>query len=481
MLEANSHNQLKALLRSDLHVWPHNLTLSRLVSRSLRRRDKSLFSLPLGCKNLWWPGLLIPLSLDSSNSVLVLSDKQRLRLLKHELPKLKRIGFNLPIWEGREPPPSNKVWVISYKELIHAYKNGFLKSKQLIFPDSEKISDYLRDAYLIKISKDEWEKIIRVYPSFEKSILDFYQNLTKRLFVNSISENSISTIDKSSIIVLKDLLGLLNDLPYPWKEVINSINDNWVSWAKLNHKVLDWIWYMEPLEPIENIKEIFEECPFIMLSRSWENKILDKSLNSINCPLNVCIKVGNLIPQDPIQLFVPLRQPLPNTEFFSHYILDQTRRLILGLNGITIVIIDDYELMAKLSSQIAADFGKRVIVESTTPDTNGVIFSSSNWWLENQDYLPNPKQLIFAVLPFPSLKSPLLNARLEKLKLQGRDWFRELLLPEILNVIPFAILPLRACNGRVAILDGRLRSRNWGNQVFKSLEPWHPLDHLTPY
>ena len=100
MLEANTHNHLKHLLKGEKSIWPHNLTLSRLIARSFRRRDKSLFKLPIGSQNLWWTGLLIPLCLDSSDSILILSARHRRHLIKYELPRLRDKGFNLPLWEG---------------------------------------------------------------------------------------------------------------------------------------------------------------------------------------------------------------------------------------------------------------------------------------------------------------------------------------------------------------------------------------------
>ena len=66
------------------------------------------------------------------------------------------------------------------------------------------------------------------------------------------------------------------------------------------------------------------------------------------------------------------------------------------------------------------------------------------------------------------------------LKLQGRDWFRELLLPEVLRLIPQIVAPVRQARGRIAILDGRVRSRGWGAQVFSALEPWTSLHRLLP-
>ena len=100
--------------------------------------------------------------------------------------------------------------------------------------------------------------------------------------------------------------------------------------------------------------------------------------------------------------------------------------------------------------------------------------------MTHQPTLPEPDQLITALLPIASLEDPLTAARVKVLKKQGRDWFRDLLLPEALAILIPAIAPLRRSGGRLAILDGRVRSRSWGEQVFQALEPWSSLQRLRP-
>ena len=122
----------------------------------------------------------------------------------------------------------------------------------------------------------------------------------------------------------------------------------------------------------------------------------------------------------------------------------------------------------------------RVQEQCTTPEANGVISCSWSWWLEHQERLPEPDQVIVGLLPIASLSDPLTAARVERLKRLGNDWFRSLLLPEALRLIPAALAPLRRSGGRLAVLDGRLRGRSWGDQVLQRLEPWQPLQRLLP-
>ena len=482
MLEAQAHNQLKLLLKSESTVWPQNLTLSRLVSRSLRRKDKSFIQLPIGTQEFWWPGLLIPLCLQSSEAVLILSKQQQLRLFNYEFPRLKELGLYLPLWEELKPPPKGKVWVLNHHDFFIAFQREYLLSKQLIFPEAEFLGGRLRDAMSIEISHSDWEHLRRSYPHFDSAFLEIHQLLTRNLFVHASRKDAQIAIDNFGLIPLRDLLNLLknSDFPSPWPETLNAINKDWASWASLNHKLLDWIWHLKPVEPFKDLENLFIESPFIMLTSSASNNSLLMDLASMNCSPNVSVRLRGMVEHDSIQLFVPFRQPLPNTEYFADYVLDQCRRLILGIPGVSIVLLDDDQLRRQLTTQLAAEFGKRVVHQTTFPDSNGVICCTCSWWLQHYEQLPIPYQLIFAILPFGSLESPLLAAQVNALKKQGRDWFRDLLLPDVLRLMPRAVLPIRGQEGRVAVLDGRLRSRKWGKLVFQALEPWTPLERLLP-
>ena len=109
-----------------------------------------------------------------------------------------------------------------------------------------------------------------------------------------------------------------------------------------------------------------------------------------------------------------------------------------------------------------------------------MISGSWAWWLQHLDQLPEPEQIIIGMLPIASLTCPITAARVDRLKHQGTDWFRSLLLPEALRLIPAAVAPLRRSGGRLAVLDGRLRGRSWGDQILQCLEPWQPLNRLLP-
>ncbi len=482
MLEAYAHNYLKNLLKKNSFAWPHNLTLSRLISRSLRRKDRSFIQLETSDMKQSWPGVLVPLCLHSSEVVLVLTTSQRQRLLSFELPRLKLEGLHLSSWEGPMPPTGNQLWLLDHLEFFKAFCEGHLHSKQLIIPEAELLSSRLRDCMSIKVCANHWDSLRRAHPSAASALIKLHERLTRKLFAHATCVDGTVRMDFSETVVLMDLVAVLGHAPSPWPEVVAAIRHGWASWAELDHKLLDWCWNLKPLEPLKDLHIVFERNSLVLLSLTKQNDFFLKQLEPFVGSFDVKVKLGDEFcqHQEPIQLFAPRRQPLPNTEYFAEHLLDQCRRLILGRKGITIILLDDYQLLRQLTSELAAEFGKRVILESTSPETNGVICCQSFWWMNFQDQLPIPEQLILGILPFPSLELPLTAARVDAYKRQGQDWFRDLLLPELLNLLPRLIWPIRKHHGRIAILDGRLRSRSWGERVLKSLEPWTPLERLLP-
>ena len=480
MLEANAHNQLKTFLEGISSEWPHHLTFSRIVARSLRRRDHTLIHLDTWSQNCWWPGLLIPLSIDASSAVLILSDNQRSRFFKQELPRLKEAGLELPLWEGSTPPETGQVWLLNTYELIEAYHKGHLSSRQLIFPEVEFLSRSLRHALSIQISSSDWEVLRRAYPGAEKKLISFYETLSLQCFSRAAHLRPRSTISKGDIFVLKEILKGLGNIPLPWSHLTKVDSDRWASWADLDHKLLNWVWNFQPLEPFQVLNDLFHNYPVILLSSAGNNSLFTSELKAINFSPNVELSLSHQKVVEPLSLFAPVKQPLPNTEIFASHLLDQCLRLILGRSGLTVLLLDDEQLLRALTAQLAAEFGRRVSYETTAPEINGVLSCSSSWWLKHHDQLPVPEQLVIAMLPIASLECPLTAARVAGMKSHGRDWFRDFLLPESLLVLSEAIEPVRRGNGRLAILDGRLFRRSWGKEVLRTLEPWTPLNSLLP-
>ena len=479
MLEVQAHQQLKHLLRGASGHWEHQLTLSRLVGRSLRRHDRTKIHLSAGSSDRWWLALLVPLSLQSRHTVLVLDTTQHQRLLHVERPRLLESGLRLGCWTGCQPPPGDQLWLLTPQQLLTVHNAGQLRPEDhLVIPEAEWLPSRLRRAMEVTIETGHWEELRSAFPSAGRALLELHERLNRQLVALGGGTNRDLAMPASALTVVRDLLQLLGPTPSPWDQLVAMDQPSWASWARMDAQTLQWSWHFQPLEPLQTLGSLFSAHPWTLIHADGGCRRHGEDQNNSSEELRIDLRDaprGEAIP-----IYLPRRQPLPNTEIYADHLLEQSRRLILGRAGLTAVLVDAPGIRHRLCSELAAEFGSRVTLEITAPESNGVICCSWTWWLSHQHLLPEPDQLIAAMLPIASLENPLTAARVDALKRQGRDWFRTLLLPEALAILIPAITSLRRSGGRLAILDGRVRARSWGEQVLRALEPWTPLQRLLP-
>jgi ATP-dependent DNA helicase DinG len=475
MLEARAHQQLKQLLRQEGTTgWPHHLTLSRLVARSLRRGDHTLVRLAPGGEAGWLIGLLVPLALGDLPAALVVSDPMRRRLQQVEWPRLRAVGLDLPCWEGDTAPESAPIWMLSHSQLEAAWRTGRLGDRQLVVPEAEQLASHLRQALERRIETEHWEQLRRSQPAAAASLVTLHQRLSRHIVGRSADPAGRVAVAAEDEAPLRQLLPLLAPLPAPWTDWLAAGGADWASWASVDRHTLQWQLHRQPLEPLDVMAGLLRGRGTVLVGQLGREGRLP-GFNPI-----VAVDLADPPLADPLPLYAPRRQPLPNSPHYAEHLLDHCRRLVLGQAGLSIVLVDDPPLRLGLASALAAEFGSRVCHENTAPHSNGVICCSWTWWLQHQHRLPLPCQLVSGPLPIASLEDPLTAARVMRLRQEGKDWFRELLLPEALDTLQRGLANLRRGGGRLAVLDGRIRSRGWGLQVLAALEPWVALSRLLP-
>ncbi|MFM7087040.1 MAG: helicase [Cyanobium sp.] len=491
MLEARAHQQLKALLRSEgAPRWPHHLTLSRLVARSLRRGDRTLIRLAPGTDPSWWIGLLVPLALSETPLALVVGAALRQRLLQVEAPRLQAAGLDFGCWQGPAAPASARLWLLSHQELLQAWRQGQLGERQLVIPQAEQLVEELRQAMAIQITPADWQALGQARPAAAASLMVLHQRLSERILCHPRHPGQTVPVLPEQEAPLRQLLTLLAPLPEPWNRWLETPQARWTSWARVDPALLQWQLQRQPLDPLQELDGLLHQRGAVLAGELGSGELgSDVRAEGEASPLQgdlgfvpqVSVELGDPPLSDPLPVYAPLRQPLPNSPLFAQHLLDQCRRLVLGQARLTVVLLDDGPLRRQLASGLAAEFGSRVNEETTAPEANGVLCCRWSWWLEHQGRLPQPGQIVVALLPIASLEDPLTAARVAALRQQGRDWFRELLLPEALNRLQRSLAGLRRQGGgRMAVLDGRLRGRSWGRMVQRALEPWVPLTRLLP-
>ena len=214
MLEARAHHQLKALLQQAGEArWPHHLTLSRLVARSLRRADQTLVRLAPGSDPSWLLGLLVPLALHEQPVAMVVSAALRQRLLQVELPRLESVGLRLACWEGLQAPPAGQLWLLQHEQLVQAWREGTLADHQLVVPEGELLEPRLREALAVVIDTAHWEQLRRSLPAASASLLQLHERLSRRLLARPCGPLQQVGIAPEEEAPLRQLLAVLGPLP----------------------------------------------------------------------------------------------------------------------------------------------------------------------------------------------------------------------------------------------------------------------------
>jgi len=479
MLEAQAHDRLKRLLQAAAgSPWPHHLTLTRLVARSLRRHDHSLFPLNSAGDRPWLLSLLMPLALSDQPVALVSSQTLRQRLLRQEWPQLTAAGLGRPLWQGTTTPPSPGLWLLDPEELVQVWRSGRLGDHQLVCAEAEQLEPMLRDAQSLRLTPPDWDALALAQPALAAPLLTLHERLSRRLLNRPLGRDQRLAIAPEDETPLRLLLRDRQPLPTPWQDWLDCGGDDWTGWAVVDARLLQWSWERQPLRPLRTLGGLLEGRGTI-LAGNWLPE--RRRLDDLGLHNPVVVPLGDVPGRDPLPVYVPPGQPLPNQPGYPEHLLGQARRLILGQGGVTIVLVEDHGLRHWLASALAAEFGRRVDHEQTAPESNGVICCRWSWWLEHHPCLPGAIQLLVGPLPIASMEDPLTAARVDALRRQGRDWFRELLLPEALERLQRGVEPLRDQGfGRLALLDGRVRGRRWGQRVLEALDPWQPLEQLRP-
>lgn len=260
-----------------------------------------------------------------------------------------------------------------------------------------------------------------------------------------------------------------------------------VNWVELNRETGYFELLSAPLDVSRELSELlWKERTAVLTSATMS---VDGDFSYYRSQLGLPSQTGQVCLPSPFdyptqaRLFVP-KLPEPNDpryEAASHRMMGQ---LINAARGRTFVLFTSYRGMKAAYQALANDMPypcrqqgelpRTKLVEWFKETPGAVLFATSSFW-EGVDVPGDALScVIIDRLPFAVPDDPLVQAYVEKLKQQGRDWFREYTLPE-------AILRLKQGFGRlirtatdtgvVAILDARLHTKAYGRQILRALPP----------
>jgi ATP-dependent DNA helicase DinG len=181
-------------------------------------------------------------------------------------------------------------------------------------------------------------------------------------------------------------------------------------------------------------------------------------------------------------LYVPRYLPEPNQPEFALHAREAIKNILHLTQGRAFVLFTSYKGMNSAYNVLLGDLPfplkrqgdlpRAQLVDWFKSTPNAVLFATSSFW-EGVDV---PGEALSCViidrLPFSVPDDPVVQAHVERLKMQGRDWFREYMLPEAIIRLKQGfgrLIRTTTDRGLVAILDNRLFTKNYGRTILTAL------------
>ncbi|MBU6428158.1 MAG: ATP-dependent DNA helicase [Cyanobacteria bacterium REEB65] len=186
-------------------------------------------------------------------------------------------------------------------------------------------------------------------------------------------------------------------------------------------------------------------------------------------------------------LYIPRYLPSPNEPGYADDSRQVIRNILEFSRGRAFVLFTSYRAMRSAYRALAAslpfpchyqgEMSRTRLLEWFRHTSAAVLFATASFW-EGVDVPGDALScVIIDRLPFSVPDDPVIQARVERLKAQGRDWFHEFTLPEAIIRLKQGfgrLIRSRDDRGLVAILDIRLYTKSYGPTILKAL-PSCPL------
>lgn len=189
--------------------------------------------------------------------------------------------------------------------------------------------------------------------------------------------------------------------------------------------------------------------------------------------------------QEQARLFIPTDIPDPTSPMFTDAIAGPLLEIIATSKGGALVLCTSYThlnfLYSSLAGQLAAEgiecykqgeIERHYLLELFKEDGNAVLFATDSFW-EGVDVPGSAlRNLIITKLPFATPNDPVLEARNEKIKEDGRNPFNEYQLPMAAIKLKQGfgrLIRKKTDQGTIWILDKRIVTKSYGQFFLESL------------
>jgi ATP-dependent DNA helicase DinG len=186
-----------------------------------------------------------------------------------------------------------------------------------------------------------------------------------------------------------------------------------------------------------------------------------------------------------VLLAVPSDAPLPEERNYQDFVDQAAVRLAAAAGGSALILFTSYQSLRSAYNAALpelrelgirclkqGDDDRTRLLQTFLADTSSVLFATDSFW-EGVDAPGDTLRLVILCrLPFRTPKDPVFEARREALEARGGNPFMELSLPE--SVMKFKqgfgrLMRRSSDHGVVAVLDGRLLRKRYGEFFLRSL------------
>ncbi|AFZ08492.1 putative ATP-dependent DNA helicase DinG [Oscillatoria nigro-viridis PCC 7112] len=494
MIEVEVHNSLLRFLRSNSEPhWPHHLTMARLVARALRLGRSALIQtgLPAGAyRQRYRVSYLMPILMWPEPVILVAPKALLEHLQAVEIPRLQewlQTDKSIEIYSDKAAgrglmladPESWLAARLAVDSQLHS-------NIPTIIDGVDDLEVWTRQQLTACLQPADWNDLMQSQPLEADAILQGRVMLTRAFFRHPAKPEECYLLETAEQKILEGLFERIEPnslIPAAWSNFWQRWEANGkLRWAEINREAGSFSLYCAPVQVAEVLGKIWEDQPVVLIGGAVDLEPKAPIFRQMmGLPELTSVKFSPDRQSELIQLYIPNWLPLPNTPEFQGVLIEEIRTLLLmsaSVAGLTVLIVGDVPLKARLAAILAAEFGSRVQVEKTDVGENAILVTGWEFWREHQGELSAPHLLAIATLPLPSLENPLVTARVAYYKERRKDWFRLYLLPAALNELQRAIAPVRERQGVVAIFDSRVIHRSYGKQVLGALSPFARIDYL---
>ncbi len=481
MLEILSHQYLKNFLRDQSIKWEHVYSFGRITSKCIANDSTYLINSEIFSSNEWLPPILISLFLKEEDSIFILPIEKIQFIRQFYIDSLKNLGFNFIFKNNQLIFANHLVRLITIQDLLNDPNFLNLRNYRIVFSGIEDIKEDLTNHFRISLLKKDWTKNFKEFELINQRFIKVYDSLKKKFFMRKVLGNNYVNLDEKEISFISNFFHENSFFSDKFLSINKALSQGWACWVKLNDANLDWNLYLQPIDELSQIKELILNNKFVFLSALRKDNFFQMYLKKHSLDIDLVINFKSNYEEKKISLYVPPNQFLPNNPLFTNSILDKCKKLILFRKGLTLVLSDSIDLKIYLATELASNYGKRVLLETIPCGKNKILCSSFDWWIMNSYLIQIPEQIIIPLLPIPNMTEPINAIKVSHKKKLSQDWFRDFLLPEARMKLERSVSPLRKNSGKLIILDGRVNKRNWGRLLLQNIQPSKQINYMLPF